>query len=84
MFRWTPVVNLVCASLFGIPAREADEALKSVELQQAATADAGKVEFFEAKIRPVLVAHCYACHATDAKDFKGGLLLDSRQGMLVG
>ena len=84
MFRWTPVVNLVCASLFGIPAREADEALKSVELQQAATADAGKVEFFEAKIRPVLVAHCYACHATDAKDVKGGLLLDSRQGMLVG
>ena len=84
MFRWTPVVNLVCASLFGIPAIEADEALKSVELQQAATADAGKVEFFEAKIRPVLVAHCYACHATDAKDVKGGLLLDSRQGMLVG
>ena len=84
MLRWTPVVNLVCASLFGIPAREADEALKSVELQQAATADAGKVEFFEAKIRPVLVAHCYACHATDAKDVKGGLLLDSRQGMLVG
>lgn len=84
MFRWTLVVNLVCASLFGIPAIEADEALKSVELQQAATADAAKVEFFEAKIRPVLVAHCYACHATDAKDVKGGLLLDSRQGMLVG
>ena len=84
MLRWTPVVTLVCASLFVLALVGADEALKSVELQQAATADAGKVEFFEAKIRPVLVAHCYACHATDAKDVKGGLLLDSRQGMLVG
>ena len=73
MLRWTPVVTLVCASLFVLPLVGADEALKSVELQQAATADAGKVEFFEAKIRPVLVAHCYACHATDAKDVKGGL-----------
>ncbi len=44
-------------------------------------------EFFEAKIRPVLVEHCYSCHSQDARTnnkLKGGLLLDSRQGLLVG
>ena len=36
------------------------------------------VEFFENRIRPVLVKHCYECHAVDAKNVKGGLLLDTR------
>lgn len=45
------------------------------------------LEFFESKIRPVLVEHCYACHSEEAKSnnkLKGGLLLDTRQGLLVG
>ena len=41
-------------------------------------------EFFETKIRPVLVKHCYECHAADAKELGGKLLLDSRDGMLQG
>src|SRR5262249_989169 len=45
---------------------------------------AAQVEFFEQKIRPVLVAHCYKCHATDAKKVRGGLLLDSRAGLRKG
>ena len=40
--------------------------------------DAKSVEFFEAKIRPVLLKHCYECHSSDSKTVKGGLLLDSR------
>jgi hypothetical protein len=43
-----------------------------------------KVEFFESKIRPVLVQHCYECHAADSKMLRGGLLVDSRQGLLEG
>ena len=43
--------------------------------------------FFESKIRPVLVEQCYSCHsekaATDGK-LKGGLYLDSKDGMLRG
>ncbi|MDA1232979.1 MAG: DUF1549 domain-containing protein, partial [Planctomycetota bacterium] len=46
--------------------------------------DSAEIEFFESQIRPVLVEHCYSCHAADAKDLKGGLLLDSRQGWQVG
>src|SRR4051812_3222520 len=49
--------------------------------------DARGVEFFEKKIRPVLVEHCYGCHSTAAREKKklrGGLLLDSRKGLLEG
>lgn len=47
-------------------------------------ADDGGAEFFEAKIRPVLVQHCYECHSADSKKRGGGLLLDSRQGVQAG
>jgi hypothetical protein len=40
------------------------------------------LEFFETKIRPVLVAECYECH--DAKKQKGDLRLDYRGGLLKG
>ena len=43
-----------------------------------------RLEFFETKIRPVLVEHCYECHAVDSKKLRGGLLVDSRQGLLDG
>jgi len=40
--------------------------------------------FFESKIRPVLVKNCYGCHSAKAKEVEGGLLLDTRQGVLKG
>ncbi|MBT4695115.1 MAG: DUF1553 domain-containing protein [Planctomycetaceae bacterium] len=46
-----------------------------------------ELEFFETKIRPVLVKSCYECHSQQAankNDLKGGLLLDTRQGLLRG
>ena len=46
--------------------------------------DAEQIEFFESRIRPVLIEHCYSCHSADARDVKGGLLLDSRQGVMLG
>ena len=41
-------------------------------------------EFFEAKIRPVLAAKCYACHNSKMKEPKGYLTLDSREGVMKG
>jgi hypothetical protein len=49
----------------------------------AGAADDG-IDFFEKKIRPILVEHCYQCHAKDAKKQRGGLLLDSRAGIRKG
>jgi len=37
-----------------------------------------EVAFFESKVRPVLIEHCYECHG--AKKQKGGLRLDSLPG----
>jgi hypothetical protein len=42
-----------------------------------------QVEFFEKKVRPVLVSSCFPCHSADTKR-SGGLLLDSRAAMLKG
>ncbi|MFM7591764.1 MAG: c-type cytochrome domain-containing protein, partial [Isosphaeraceae bacterium] len=45
------------------------------------------IDLFEKSIRPVLVQSCYSCHSAEAVKagkLKGGLLLDSRQGMLAG
>lgn len=39
------------------------------------------LEFFEKKIRPVLVAKCYECHSKNAKAVKGGLSLDTREAI---
>ena len=53
----------------------------------AAAADADGFTFFEKKIRPVLVEKCYSCHsaqAQQAKKLKGGLLLDTKAGILKG
>lgn len=46
--------------------------------------DAAGTAFFESRIRPVLVKHCYECHSTESGKSKGGLLLDTRQGVLSG
>ena len=47
-------------------------------------ADSAKLAFFESKIRPVLVEHCYECHSAKAKNIRGGLLLDTRAGSRQG
>lgn len=49
------------------------------------TADADEgLEFFEKKIRPVLVEHCYHCHSAESKELKGGLRIDVKAGWQVG
>ena len=41
-------------------------------------------EFFEKRVRPVLVEHCYKCHSDAGKEPKGGLRVDSRDALLKG
>ncbi|MBU6178686.1 MAG: DUF1549 domain-containing protein, partial [Verrucomicrobia bacterium] len=40
--------------------------------------------FFEAKVRPLLVKHCYECHSEEAGKQKGGLWLDRKAGWETG
>ena len=56
-------------------------AIASVEAAVASSPDQISPEhrkFFEEKIRPVLVDHCYSCHSAESEKLKGGLMLDSR------
>ncbi|HET6408476.1 MAG TPA: c-type cytochrome domain-containing protein, partial [Chthoniobacteraceae bacterium] len=41
------------------------------------------VQFFEKKIRPIFINHCYGCHSADTKA-AGGLRVDDRHGLLLG
>ena len=59
------------------------------ELEATATTDQAKVgdddaRYFQEKIRPLLAKHCYSCHSQRAIKVKGGLRLDSRQGLHKG
>ena len=42
------------------------------------------IKFFEENIKPVLTTQCYSCHSSNSKDVKGGLSVDTRQGILNG
>ena len=44
----------------------------------------GGGDFFESRVRPVLVEHCFQCHSAKAKSLKGGLRLDSFDAMRQG
>jgi hypothetical protein len=43
-----------------------------------------QVEFFEKRIRPVLDKHCYRCHSAESPKVRGGLRLDTREGLRKG
>ena len=46
--------------------------------------EAEKIEFFEKKIRPVLVERCYKCHSAESDKAEGGLRLDTRAAIRQG
>ncbi len=50
----------------------------------AADPNPEQTEFFEKKVRPILVEHCYKCHSAESKKLKGGLRVDGRVFLLQG
>jgi hypothetical protein len=42
--------------------------------------DSQAKEYFEAKVRPLLIEHCYECHAAGSKKLRANLRLDSKPG----
>jgi len=73
------LVLALAAPLSTLPTRSSNAQEDSAN--QTITA---KREFFENRIRPVLVEHCYECHSSDSKTIQGGLLLDSAAGVAKG
>ena len=64
--------------------RVAGATLFAVCLAAQTTPSPDGIAFFEARVRPLLAANCYGCHSAKARQPMGGLLLDSRAGMLRG
>ena len=58
--------------------------LGAVTSARAAELTRAQSDFFENKVRPVLVNSCYKCHSTSSDKVKGGLLLDTREALLKG
>ncbi len=48
------------------------------------TAQSSDIEFFERRIRPILVEQCEVCHSSRLAEPMGGLRVDSREGLLAG
>ncbi|MBM3979425.1 MAG: DUF1549 domain-containing protein [Planctomycetes bacterium] len=70
-----PLIALAALVGTGAPTVGADDKPPSAE----------GAAFFEKKIRPVLVAECYACHSSEpGKKARGGLVLDTRDGTRKG
>jgi mono/diheme cytochrome c family protein/cytochrome c553 len=46
--------------------------------------DSSRADFFEKKIRPVLMDNCYKCHSPTAPKLKGGLSVATRDALLKG
>jgi len=42
------------------------------------------LDFFEKRVRPILVARCYECHSAEAEKPRGEFFVDSRQALLDG
>jgi hypothetical protein len=70
-----PVAVLLAVSAWGAAAPVAEE---------TAPIPAADRDFFERKVRPLLVERCYRCHSAGAKKLRGSLRLDSRSALLRG
>lgn len=55
--------------------------LFAVCVASPAFAQATDAAFFEAKIRPVLADNCYRCHSATMAAPKGGIILDTKEGL---
>ena len=54
------------------------------ELLAEETPSAEQIQFFESKVRPIFVEHCYECHSATADEVEAELLLDSKWGWMTG
>ncbi len=55
-----------------------------ISASPAAVPTKEQLDFFESKVRPVLAENCYKCHSVEKGKAKGGLTLDTRDGVLKG
>ena len=80
--RWCLSLALLGGLLLGPMRVEGQDS--EVDESTGASISAEQLRFFEAKIRPILVEHCYECHAAESDEIGGELTVDTRAGLLRG
>ena len=75
-------ITKIGSTRFNVTDASASMPDKSMEHDSVLNVD--QLAFFEKKIRPVLVDHCYRCHSENADDIGGSLVLDTREGIRRG
>jgi cytochrome c553 len=83
---WTTTLRFLAAAA-AILGMNAEFAVSADPPQPVRAKQAEQLDFFERKIRPALVEHCYACHSREAAadgKLKGGLKLDTAAGWRTG
>ncbi len=75
----------VASGVFAVKTQK-KAAAKKVAVNVAGTSKLNQEasDFFEQKIRPILTENCYKCHSAGAEKIKGGLLVDTKEGLLKG
>src|SRR5262245_56138138 len=80
--RWAALMRLTCIP-FALVLLGLDTAAAQVVFAEPASPDAAKLDFFEKRVRPILVNNCYNCHSANTNS-KGSLRVDDRNGLLNG
>jgi hypothetical protein len=86
MSRWPTRLGILISSVTVIVSLAGDLRARSDEpdrKQLVRSATSEQLRFFESQVRPILKARCLKCHG-DGPKVRGGLRLDSRDGMLRG
>ncbi|MFT5322904.1 MAG: mono/diheme cytochrome c family protein [Planctomycetaceae bacterium] len=81
MIRFTISSAVVAAGLF-VVTMNPDSACAAESSEATFTTE--QLEFFETKIRPLLVERCFSCHSAKAEKLKAGLYMDGRAALLKG
>jgi len=94
-FRFSDVARLAAAAIAGgalaqapmqsndAPAMAGDESMQGMMVAQPAF-DRKDLDFFESKIRPLLLGRCLNCHSEQGSRIRAGLRLDTHDQLLIG
>ncbi len=83
LFLDRPTWRGACAILVCLIAFASSNLVAQETAPESAKTDAAKLEFFEKKVRPILVNNCNTCHSAETNS-KGGLRVDDRNGLITG
>ena len=76
--------HFIYLALICLPALAIGVATQAGDSTERSPEHRAKIDFFESKVRPLLIQHCYDCHSTGSGESEGDLLLDSSAATLRG